>query len=75
MKKLHVSKLKIVINEIINWKLHMWKTNQYNKRKHPVYKFKVQCSKYQLAQISYTSSYCLFVPIIIVALTTGTVFS
>ena len=41
---------------------------------HLTYKFKVQCSNYQLAQTSYTSSYCLLVPSIIVALTTETIY-
>ena len=40
---------------------------------HLPYKFQIQCSNYQLAQTSYTSSYCLLVPSIIVALTTETV--
>ena len=39
---------------------------------HLAYKFKFQYSNYQLAQTSYTSSYCLSVPSIIVALTTET---
>ena len=52
----------------------MWKTGQYNKRIHVAYKFKVQCSNYQLAQTSYTLSYCLLVPSIIVALTLETVW-
>ena len=32
------------------------------------YKFKVQCSNYQLVQTSYTSSYCLLAPSVIVGL-------
>ena len=40
---------------------------------HLAYKFKVQCSNYQLAQTSYTSSYYLLVPSIIVAVTIETV--
>ena len=51
----------------------MGKTGQFNKRMHLAYKFKFQYSNYQLAQTSYTSSYCLLVPSIIVALTTETV--
>ena len=42
---------------------------------HLAYTFKVQCSNYQLAQRSYTLSYCLLVPSIIVVLTTETMFS
>ena len=40
---------------------------------HLAYKFKGQCLNYQLAQTRYTSSYCLLVPSIILALTIETV--
>ena len=40
---------------------------------HLAYKLKSQCSNYKLAQTSYTSSYCLLVPFIIVALAIETV--
>ena len=53
----HVSMLKMLINEITNWKSNMWKTCLYNKRMHLGYKFKVQCWKHQLVQTSYTSPY------------------
>ena len=51
----------------------MWKTGYNNKRMHLAYKFKGQCSNYQLGQTSHISSYCLLVPFIIVALTIETV--
>ena len=68
-------KLKIVNYEIIKWKLHMWKTGYCNKRMHLTYKFKVHGPNYQLAQATYTSSYCLLVSSIIVALTIEAVFN
>ena len=52
----------------------MRKTGLYNKRMYLAYKFKVHGSNYQLAQASYTSSYCLLVSSIIMVLTTETVF-